>query len=308
MRALMMITILALMALSLLLAPGAPHLHAQDASRPAPPPALRVDGPGFALDFFFPNLRQGTAGLLRLTGDVQAAQAVFLRQEVPFYRAEDGWYGWLVADLDSLARDYPLSVLVLGADGQVRTLETRVLVTSGDYVRQNFVVPSERAYLISPEIERYEYARLWAWMSQTSPAPLWGEAGFRPPLDTPLSARFGDFRILNESVQTRHTGSDNGVPVGTPVAAMAAGRVIYADALDIRGYYVLIDHGWGVFTGYAHFSQINVQAGDQVQAGQIIGASGNSGRSSGPHLHWEVAVNGEWVDGPSFLSLWLPVR
>ena len=82
--------------------------------------------------------------------------------------------------------------------------------------------------------------------------------------------------------------------------------MIFADALAIRGNYVLINHGLGIYSGYAHFSELHAQAGQQVAAGQIIGLSGNSGRSSAPHLHWEIALRGRWVDGLAFLDLWLP--
>ena len=87
---------------------------------------------------------------------------------------------------------------------------------------------------------------------------------------------------------------------------MAGGTAAFAGHLDIRGNYIVINHGWGVYTGYAHLSQINVERGQTITAGQIIGLTGNSGRSSGPHLHWEVAVNGEWIDGSLFLDTWLP--
>jgi murein DD-endopeptidase MepM/ murein hydrolase activator NlpD len=94
--------------------------------------------------------------------------------------------------------------------------------------------------------------------------------------------------------------------VGTPVYAIASGEVVYADRLDIRGNYVLLHHGWGIYSGYAHFSQLGVQVGQRVEAGQFIGLSGNTGRSSGPHLHWEIAIQGEWIDSLAFLDLWLP--
>jgi murein DD-endopeptidase MepM/ murein hydrolase activator NlpD len=88
--------------------------------------------------------------------------------------------------------------------------------------------------------------------------------------------------------------------------ASAAGRVAFAGRLDIRGNHVIIDHGFGVFTGYSHMSQVNVTRGQLVTRGQILGLSGNSGRSSGPHLHWEVTVNGDWVDSVDFINMWLP--
>jgi murein DD-endopeptidase MepM/ murein hydrolase activator NlpD len=62
--------------------------------------------------------------------------------------------------------------------------------------------------------------------------------------------------------------------------------------LTVRGNATYIDHGWGVYTGYLHQSQLLVQAGDRVETGQLIGMVGNTGRATGPHLHWEVWVGG----------------
>ena len=68
----------------------------------------------------------------------------------------------------------------------------------------------------------------------------------------------------------------------------------------------MIDHGYGVYSGYAHFSQIHVTRGQTITAGQVLGMSGNTGRSSGAHLHWEMVVNGEWVDSLAFIEMWMP--
>jgi murein DD-endopeptidase MepM/ murein hydrolase activator NlpD len=211
-----------------------------------------------------------------------------------------------VADIDAQPRDYPLTVLVQKSDGTAVSFDALVTVESAGYARQVFEVPSTIGYLIDPQIERNEYARLEAVMQGQRPERLWDATHFSLPIDAPYSGRFGQYRILNQTVQTRHTGWDQTTFAGTPVGAMASGEVAFAGQLDIRGNYIMIDHGWGVFSGYAHLSQINVERGQSVTAGQIIGASGNSGRSNGPHLHWEITVNGEWVDGVLFLEMWLP--
>jgi murein DD-endopeptidase MepM/ murein hydrolase activator NlpD len=87
---------------------------------------------------------------------------------------------------------------------------------------------------------------------------------------------------------------------------MAAGRVAFAGQMDIRGNYVIIDHGYGVYSGFAHMSQIHVTRGQQVTRGQVIGMTGNTGRSNGAHAHWEMTVNGEWIDPVDFLLTWIP--
>lgn len=98
-----------------------------------------------------------------------------------------------------------------------------------------------------------------------------------------------------------HYGLDIAAPTGTPVFAAASGRVIYAGAAGTYGNLVKIDHGNGTVTAYAHNSRVRVRAGEYVTAGQHIADVGNTGRSSGPHLHFEVEVDGERLDPLSVL-------
>ena len=78
--------------------------------------------------------------------------------------------------------------------------------------------------------------------------------------------------------------------------AAASGTVVLADTLNVRGNAVVIDHGWGVYTGYWHQTEIYVQPGERVSTGQVIGTVGSTGRVTGAHLHWELWVNGVPVD------------
>ncbi len=98
-----------------------------------------------------------------------------------------------------------------------------------------------------------------------------------------------------------HTGIDYRVPTGVPVVAPADGVVVMAETLALRGHAVLIDHGWGVVTGYWHLSKVDVHVGQVVRRGTIIGRVGNTGLSTGAHLHWELWVNGVSVDGRQWL-------
>ncbi|HEX9893572.1 MAG TPA: M23 family metallopeptidase, partial [Gemmatimonadales bacterium] len=93
-----------------------------------------------------------------------------------------------------------------------------------------------------------------------------------------------------------HTGLDLYGSSTTPVLAPAAGRVAFASLLTVRGNTTYIDHGWGVFSGFLHQSEILVQPGELVEPGQIVGYVGGTGRVTGPHLHWEVWVGGVPVD------------
>ncbi|MGJ3239643.1 MAG: M23 family metallopeptidase [Anaerolineae bacterium] len=274
------------------------------------PPSVSAsaDNTGLTLERLFPSLVQGQVGLLRLNGeDVQEGRVLFRNREYPFYNAGAGaWYAFVIADIDAQPRNYALSVIIRKTDGTTVNFADSITVESSGYIRQFFDVPATLGYLIDPAIERTEYARLNSLFDESNDQRQWSDVAWSLPIDTGYSARFGQYRILNQAVQTRHTGWDQSAPVGTPVGAMADGIVTFASTLDIRGNYVLIDHGWGVFSGYAHLSEMTVQRGDAVTQGQLIGMSGNTGRSNGPHLHWEIAINGEWIDGVLFLETWLP--
>jgi murein DD-endopeptidase MepM/ murein hydrolase activator NlpD len=108
---------------------------------------------------------------------------------------------------------------------------------------------------------------------------IWPVSG---PITSPFGMRWGRL----------HPGIDIGVPIGTPIHAAKSGTVIYASWMSGYGYFVIIDHGGGFSTAYAHQSRLAVSVGEQVAQGQVIGYSGNTGESTGPHLHFETRVNG----------------
>ena len=136
--------------------------------------------------------------------------------------------------------------------------------------------------------------------------PFIGVDGFCSPIgagwESVVTSEFG-YRSDPFTGQTRgHTGIDIAVPTGTPVRAALPGVVTTA-AYNAGGYgyYVMVDHGNGMVTLYAHNSKLLVQAGDTVEAGDILSLSGSTGRSTGPHLHFEVRINGQRVNPRSYL-------
>ncbi len=277
----------------------------QPAPRPAPT-SLRLAS-DLRLETHFAPLTPGGVGLLRLSGGgIKRARADFHGAVFSFFPADDGVYYALIAvDMNTHPRAYPLIVTAERASGDV-VFEVPLRIEPGAFITQNLVLPGNRVYLTDPAIEYDELARLSALTALVSPAPLWDASGFELPHDSALTTPFGAFRTLNEGRESRHTGWDQNLPTGSPVRAMASGEARFAGMLDIRGNYALIDHGLGIYSGYAHLSELHVEAGQRVEAGQIIGLSGNTGRSSAPHLHWEIAIRGKWVDGSAFLELWLP--
>jgi hypothetical protein len=263
-----------------------------------------------ALQFFFEGvLPQGETRLARVVGDdIRSVTAEWLGRSIPFWLGEDGsFYGLLSTDMETPVGDVnPLAVTVTYRDGDPSTLEANVPIVRGSFINQELSLPASKGYLLDPVTERSELARLDVFMAPATLERGWGDNGFILPIPAGLISPFGAVRTFNGAHRTRHTGWDIRVIGGQPVMAMAGGTVVMNEMLPIRGQYVLIDHGYGVYSGYAHLSDVVVEIGQRVAQGQVLGAVGDSGRSSGPHFHWETAVNGVWVDAKQLLELWMP--
>lgn len=132
-----------------------------------------------------------------------------------------------------------------------------------------------------------------------------GADGFCSPIGehwrSVVTSEFGGRRDPITGQRDGHTGIDLAVPLGTPVRAALDGTVRTAHYNSSYGYYVLLDHGDGLSTLYAHCSQLLVSPGQTVSAGDVVALSGSTGRSTGPHLHFEVRKNGEQVNPRSYL-------
>jgi hypothetical protein len=276
---------------------------------PRPVPSSTVAGERATVELFFNSINQGGAGLLHVTGASLAGCSVrFIVQVVNcFPVTNDGYYALVAVNMEQNPRQYPLDVFTWYDDTQRQTINTKVEVTGANFIKQNVDLAPDKTYLIDPEIERTEFARLESIFSDTTPEMLWAGQGFQLPiLGSELTSPFGAFRTFNASFQTRHTGWDIRAAIGQPIMASGAGKVAYAGLMDIRGNLVVINHGYGVYSTYAHMSQIHVTRGQSVREGQIIGVVGNTGRTSGAHFHWEFVVNGEFVDSVQFINMWLP--
>ena len=113
------------------------------------------------------------------------------------------------------------------------------------------------------------------------------------PVQGRISGRFGNQRVYNGTPGSAHSGMDIAAPNGTPVRAPAAGVVtLAAPDFYLTGGTLLLDHGHGISSNFLHLSRIDVQVGDRIEQGQVIGAVGATGRATGPHLHWGM----NWFD------------
>ncbi len=125
---------------------------------------------------------------------------------------------------------------------------------------------------------------------------------FISPLTSPITSLYGIRRIYNNQKNGQHLGVDFRASIGEKVPSTNRGKVVFAGDLFYTGYTVIVDHGLDIFSVYGHLSSTLVRTGDIIERGDIVGLSGNTGRSSGPHLHWGVKVQGQYIDGMALVD------
>jgi murein DD-endopeptidase MepM/ murein hydrolase activator NlpD len=184
------------------------------------------------------------------------------------------------------------------------TFSQPVYINSGDYPFDPVLVVDPET--IDPAVTAPEDAQ-WASLAATPTAQRWWKGLFTSPAPQIYSdcwpSLYGNRRSYNGSAYSYfHTGLDYCGSVGTEIYAPAPGVVVFAGPLTVRGNATMIDHGWGVYTGYLHQSEILVKAGDRVEAGQLIGLVGGTGRVTGAHLHFEVWAGGVQIDPMDWLK------
>lgn len=259
------------------------------------------------------EIPQGRMGMVRVLplGDVEieSIEATFLGKIFDLYPSLDGdWVGFLGVDMSAARGEQPLDVYItVEDDPQPYRERLNVPVVWGAFTYQDIVLPNNLIPLLDRDVNQAELNELVRVNDRITGERFFNF--FNSPIEPPvIISEFGGIRDYNNGALTgqRHTGIDFRANTGAEVAVAADGRVIFSQRLPIHGNHIIVDHGWGILTGYSHLSERLVVPGQLVRQGEIIGLVGATGRVQGPHLHFEVVVNGYWVDPAQFLDLELP--
>jgi murein DD-endopeptidase MepM/ murein hydrolase activator NlpD len=225
-------------------------------------------------------------------------------RRVPVFRVSDHrWRALLGVDLEQAPGSYELAADAVLASGRVREtrpllVEPKAFLTRTLSVNPDFVNPPPST---DARIEA-EALFLRGVYSRSAGRRLW-EGAFVRPVDDPANSAFGTRSVFNGEARNPHAGTDFLSKSGTPVRAPNAGRVVAARDLYFTGNTVIVDHGLGLFSVLAHLSRIQVEEGETVASGRIVGEVGSTGRVTGAHLHWSLRVGEARVDPLSALEI-----
>jgi hypothetical protein len=210
---------------------------------------------------------------------------------------QDGYRAVVGLPLDAAEGEHVLQVSWGDAQSSIP-----FTVGTKEYATQHLTIKDKSKVDLSQEdLERYwrERAVVRDLMNTWSdPLP---DLAFLQPVPGPFANTFGKRRFINGKPRSPHRGMDIPAPEGTPIQAPADGVVLHTGDFFFSGNVVYLDHGHGVLTLYAHLSRIDVEPGQRVARGDVIGAVGKTGRVTGAHLHWSVYLNRNAVDPQLFL-------
>jgi murein DD-endopeptidase MepM/ murein hydrolase activator NlpD len=269
----------------------------------ARPAAMRLTAP-FAEAWVVGEARQGEAATVWLkVAPGMTVEGWYGAQAIPFRSHCDLWWGMIAFDVFDNPGVHTLTITATAADGRVNQTPLPITLNQVPYWRGPVIVyPPDRQVLLDPETIRAENQLLYNLFDSIPDSPPLWDRPFRKPIDSVITQSFGATGTRDGVPVSYHEGVDLRARQPLPFVASGRGIVVLAESMTVRGNVIYLYHGAGVVTGYFHLSRIDVEVGDLVESGQMLGLTGNTGLSTAPHLHWEMRVNGRWVSPMPWLT------
>ena len=235
----------------------------------------------------------GGIALLGLPDYTEGTEVTFDNKQIALFPYKKMWVAMAGIPLDAKAGDYEFNIKYPNGI----SLSSKVQVKQKKYEEQHLTIKNKRKVNPNKEdmarISKEGIRKKKAKTLRTETIP---KVDFIWPAEGRISSVFGLRRFFNEQERRPHNGLDIAADVGTPIKATADGTVIDAGDFFFSGNMVFIDHGQGIISLYAHMDRIDVKAGDSIKQGQLIGTVGQTGRATGPHLHFAVFANKTLID------------
>ena len=272
--------------------------------RPVSAAVKKTCAPGVILKLSSASTTQGSLLLAEISGakPSQEFSAEWAGRPIPVWRetpASPTLHALLGVDLEKPAGRYEWKISGTSTDGKPLACSMPVAVRVGKFPTERLSVEKQ---FVQPDPEQQKRAeddqkKMKAIYDTVTPEVLWKGKFVLPLKGVSTGGNFGRRRVLNGESRSPHAGVDFPAAAGTPVYAAQSGKIALAENLYYSGNTVVIDHGFGIYTLYAHLSEIGVHAGDPVEASAEIGKVGATGRVTGPHLHWGLSIDHARVNG-----------
>ena len=253
------------------------------------------------------GLRTGDAALLtvRASQPLSGLEGEAFGQQVRFWpgRGPEEWNGLLGIGLNVAAGRYDLVVRGRGAQGQTGAGQLSLLVEEREFQTRRIQVAAQFVDPPEEQVERIlrEADVLASLFEPPHQARLW-RGPFALPVPGSATSGFGRRTVMNGEPRGQHRGADFRAAEGTPIRSPNIGEVVLAEDLYFTGNTVVVDHGSGLVSLFAHLSRLEVTKGAHVASGDLLGEAGSTGRVTGPHLHWTVRLGAASVDPMSLVA------
>ena len=242
----------------------------------------------------------GGIAYLEIPGGNLAPVATFDGRRAAVIRRDDRWVAIVGIPLATEAGEHKLKV-----NAGAGPIDVPFRVIDKRYREQHLTIKNQRQVEPNPEdLKRIgaENARSNAALSLYTVASDPPSLELSSPVEGTRSDSYGSRRFFNGQPRSPHSGMDIAAAKGTPIHSPAAGTVVEAGDFFFNGNTLYIDHGYGLVTMYCHLDKVQVKVGDRLERGEVIGTVGATGRVTGPHLHWGVALTRALVDPALFLD------
>ncbi|KAB7882037.1 M23 family metallopeptidase [Poseidonibacter ostreae] len=266
----------------------------------------------YALKISSSNVKNANTVFLEIQKEnISDVKLTFDKQNINFFKnpfKENSYYALLPISYYQKQKEYRVIVSYI-ENGKKVFKGKNLKVVDGKYKSEVINVPKTKFKPKASRVQRTkkEYSQAMKVYKSISKEILWNE-DFIYPLNTKITSNFGTKRVYNGKLKSYHSGTDFRAKNGTAIIASNAGIVKISQNRFYSGGTIVIDHGHGVYSCYFHLSKMNYKVGESIKKGAVLGLSGDTGRVTGPHLHFSFRINGLQVDPLNAIEVLNKVR